>query len=92
MDIRKILVLARRDHKEAMRVASGLTVYDHEVQLVFMTGPVEETAANAEQVELLELSGIEPMTTVREMADQLPLLGVADLAAAVRVAEHVISI
>ena len=34
-----ILVLARRDHAEAMRVAAGLTIFGHRVGLVFMTEP-----------------------------------------------------
>ena len=32
---KNILVIAISDHVEAMRVASGLTIYGHEVQLVF---------------------------------------------------------
>ena len=50
MNEKSILVLARRDHAEAMRVAAGLTIFGHQVGLVFMTAPVaetEETAANA---------------------------------------------
>ncbi|MFA7428687.1 MAG: hypothetical protein WCZ23_00870 [Rhodospirillaceae bacterium] len=87
-----ILVLGRRDHTEAMRVAAGLTIFGHRVRLVFMTGPVAETEANAEQAELLELSEVEPETTVPAMADMLPLLDTVGLAAALKAADHVVSI
>ena len=71
---KSILVLARRDHGEAMRVASGLTIAGHEVRLVFMTGPVAETEENAAHAELLELSDIVPETTVEAMAGDLAFL------------------
>ncbi|MEJ2360545.1 MAG: hypothetical protein P8Z75_03825 [Gammaproteobacteria bacterium] len=63
---KNLLVLGRRNHTEAMRVAAGLTIFGHKVQLVFMTSPVAETADNAEQAELLELSDIVPVTTVAD--------------------------
>lgn len=91
-DERNILVLGRRDHTEAMRVAAGLTIFGHAVRLVFMTEPVAETAENAEQAELLELSDIVPETTVAAMADQLSLLDAAGLARAVADADHVITL
>ena len=92
MDEKKILVLGRRDHTEAMRVAAGLTIFGHEVRLVFMTEPVAETEANAEQYELLELSDIEPETTVEEMAEDLALLDAAALGAAIADADRVVSL
>ena len=61
---KKILVLARRDHLEAMRVAAGLTIFGHQLRLVFMSRQVSEEVATSEQAELLELSGIEPETTL----------------------------
>jgi hypothetical protein len=81
---KRLLVLARRDHAEAMRVAAGLTIFGHAVSLVFMDRPVAETAENAANAELLELTGIEPRTTVAAMADDLPLLDASGLAAACR--------
>jgi len=87
-----LLVLARRDHAEAMRVAAGLTIFGHAVSLVFMDRPVAETAENAANAELLELSGIEPQTTVAAMADDLPLLDAAGLAAALADADAVLSL
>jgi hypothetical protein len=89
---KKLLVLARRDHAEAMRVAAGLTIFGHAVGLVFMDRPVEESAENAANAELLELSGIEPQTTVAAMADDLPLLDAANLAAAIAGADAVLSL
>lgn len=89
---KSILVLARRDHTEAMRVAAGLTIFGHRVDLVFMTGPVAQTEQNAANVELLELSDISPRTTVAEMADELPLLDAGALAAEIARADIVLSI
>ena len=92
MDTKSILVLGRRDHTEAMRVAAGLTIFGHKVRLVFMTGPVAETQENAAQAELLELSNIAPETTVEVMAEQLPLLDPAALASAMAEADRIVSI
>jgi len=89
---RDILVLARHDHTEAMRVASGLTIFDHRVRLVFMTAPVAETPENIEQIELLDMSEIVPETTVPEMGDDLYLLDAAGLADAIRSSELVINL
>ncbi|MBT3361959.1 MAG: hypothetical protein HN403_20235 [Rhodospirillales bacterium] len=80
---KNILVLARRDHGEGMRVAAGLTIAGHVVRLVFMTGPVAETAENAAHAELLELSDIVPETTVAEMGTELALLDTEALATAI---------
>jgi len=89
---KKLLVLARRDHAEAMRVAAGLTIFGHQVSLIFMTGPVAETPENAANAELLELTGIEPQTTVAEMEDDLPLLDASALAQAMTNADIVLSL
>jgi hypothetical protein len=92
LDTKTILVLGRRDHGEAMRVAAGLTIHGHKVRLVFMTGPVAETEENAAQAELLYLSDIAPETTVAAMADQMPVLDPAGLATAIAAADRVVSI
>ncbi len=63
-DSKNVLVLGRRDHAEAMRVAAGLTIFGHMVRLIFMDRPVKENAENLEQAELLELADIVPETTV----------------------------
>lgn len=89
---RKILVLARRDHTEAMRVAAGLTVAGHEIRIVFMTAPIEETTENAEKAELLELSDVEPETTVEEMSDQIAFLDAAALGMAMSESDFIINV
>lgn len=89
---KSILVLGRRDHAEAMRVAAGLTIFGHDVRLVLMTGPVEENEANAEQAELLELADIVPETTVAEMAEMLTVLDAAALAGAIAGADRVVNL
>ena len=43
MATKKITVLGRDNHPEAMRVASGMTIFVHEVRIVFMTDTVAET-------------------------------------------------
>ena len=75
-----------------MRVASGLTIFGNKVRLVFMTGPVAETEENAAQAELLDLSDIAPETTVKTMANQLPFLDAAGLAAAIGGADRVVNL
>jgi hypothetical protein len=87
---KRLLVLARRDHAEAMRVAAGLTIFGHAVSLIFMDRPVEESAENTANAELLELTDIEPQTTVAAMADDLPLLDADGLAAALADADAVL--
>jgi len=61
---RHILMLANRDFAEAMRVAAGLTIFGHQIALVFVDRIVEETPVNLEQAELLELCEIEPFSLV----------------------------
>ncbi len=89
---KNVLVLARRDHLEAMRVAAGLTIFGHQVRLIFMTRPVTEEVATSEHAELLELSDIAPETTIAETAGQLPFLDAAALGEAIRNSDGVINI
>jgi hypothetical protein len=92
MSRKSILVLARRRHDEAMRVAAGLTIFGHAVRLVFMTEPVADTEANAEQAELLELTDITPETTVAAMAEELALLDADALGAAIAASDGVVNV
>ena len=87
---RKLLVLGRRNHTEAMRVAAGLTIFGHQVRLVFMTSPVAETAENAEQAEMLDLADIVPQTTVA--GTELDYLDPAGLAMAMLESHGVINL
>ena len=92
MGKKRILVLGRRDHTEAMRVAAGLTVAGHDIRLVFMAKAVEETAENELQAELLELSDIVPETTVPSMSSDLIFLNAEDLASAISNSNNVINV
>ena len=85
---KSILVLGRRDPTEAMRVAAGLTIFDHTPSVVFMV-PVPDTPENAEMAELLEFSDIESKTTVPDQS--LPHIGADALAAAILAADEVIN-
>jgi len=66
---RSIVLLARNDMLEAMRVASGLTIFGHSVSLVFMHRTLTDEEANSEQAELLDLADIVPVTTVQSMQE-----------------------
>jgi len=56
---KRVVVLARHNPVEAMRVAAGLTIFDHQVTVVFTHGLLELTDAVVEQAELLSLSEVE---------------------------------
>lgn len=92
MGEKRILVLGRRDHTEAMRVAAGLTIAGHNIRLIFMTKAVEETAENELQAELLDLSDIVPETTVPSMSSDLIFLNAEDLANAIFNSDSVINV
>lgn len=92
MSEKSILVLARRDHAESMRVAAGLTILGHRIGLVFMREPVAETRENAANAELLEMCEIVPETTVPAMAPEATLLDAAALAARMAAADFVLSL
>ncbi len=62
--IKHILVLAKHDQAEAMRVAAGLAIYGLKVDLVFADYFVQDSKANRQQTEALELSEIEPLSLV----------------------------
>jgi len=79
--IKRIVVLARNEPTEAMRVAAGLTIFGHQVELIFMQRMLTEEEADSEQSELLELCDIVPLTTVSEMQEYFELLDTAALAA-----------
>ncbi|MCW8907579.1 MAG: hypothetical protein OQL28_10035 [Sedimenticola sp.] len=87
---KQLVVLARRNHAEAMRVAAGLTIAGHQVRLVFMDHPVEDNEENREQAETLELCDIEPETTLK--GEELPYLDSAGLSMALLQADGVINL
>ena len=92
MTTKKITVLVRDNHAEAMRVAAGLTIYGHEVRIVFMDKIVAETEENAKQAELLELADILPETTVSAMSDELVFLDSVALAQVITESDQIINI
>ncbi len=54
---KNILVIAKRDKTEALRMAAGLTLLDDSVK-VAMLGSLEETPAAREQIEMLEFAEV----------------------------------
>jgi hypothetical protein len=73
---KKLLVLARRDPIEAMRVAAGLTIHDHQVRILFLCEADLETEEAREYLELLELSEIVPQSILSSMENQMECLDV----------------
>ena len=90
--VKILLVLARRDPLESMRVAAGLTIFGHDVRLVFTGQPLSQEVMESDTAELLELSEIEPETTVPEMADILEVLDRTELSTAILQSDGVINI
>lgn len=60
--MKSLLVLARNDSREAIRVAAGLTIFGHDVNLIMMR-KINETDLDENDVEILELADIEPLAT-----------------------------
>ncbi len=87
---KSILILGRRDPTEAMRVAAGLTIYDHQTTLVFMK-PVAVTEENVEMAELLEFSDVESFT-ILATDNSIPHIDAITLATALIEADEVINI
>lgn len=54
---KRILVVARSNRVEALRVAAGLTLLDDAVRLLVL-GELEETPAVREQLEVLEFTDV----------------------------------
>ena len=67
-DIKKILVVARDDAEEAMRVAAGLTIFGHEVRFLF-AGQFEVKPRFEENAELLELADVDEIATLVPFAE-----------------------
>ena len=57
-----VVVIARRDPVEAMRVAAGITVFGHHVSLVFAHGLLELSPEVRESAELIELADVTPFS------------------------------
>lgn len=66
---KRILVLARRDVFEAIRVAAGLTIRNNAVDFVFMTKAPLTKTGKIENFEMLELAEILPRSTIEGIPD-----------------------
>ena len=86
------MVLARNEPTEAMRVAAGLTIFGHDIELVFLQRELTEDEANSEQAELLELCEIVPQTTVAGMQEYFNLLDTDALASLINRTDMVINL
>jgi len=92
MAVKSVLVLARDDHDEAMRVAAGLTIFGHRVRLVFMARPLSPAIGESDNAELLELAGITPETTIAQSGLELPLVDADGLGDAIARSDVVVNI
>ena len=92
MSEKKILVLSRNVHLEAVRVAAGLTIAGHTVRLIFLGAPLPEDSINPEHFELLELSDIEPETINKKMGKEFKLIESSELIHSLEHSDHVINI
>jgi len=57
---KNVVVMARLDPVEAMRVASGVTIFGHKVSLIFAHGILEVTPEVEEQAEMMDLAEVKP--------------------------------
>lgn len=55
-----ILVLARRDAYEALRVAAGLTIRNNTVDFIFMCEPARTPQGTIAHLDMLQLADITP--------------------------------
>lgn len=76
---KRILVLARRDVREAIRVAAGLTIRNNAVDFVFMCEAPLAPNGKIENGEMLELAEILPRSTVEGIPDTIPCDNLGDL-------------
>ena len=89
---RDVLILARRDPQEAMRVAAGMTVRGHKVSFVFLSLPKRLENGAVDKIAMLELTGIKPQTTLKELDDVAKVITGSELASTLSGAERVISL
>lgn len=73
-----------------MRVAAGLTIFGHHVDLVFVDRVLEESDDNIAQAELLELSDIEPSSLLED--PNVPQINDAQFVRYIETADQVISL
>jgi len=86
---KRILVLARRDASEAMRVAAGLTIRNNAVDFVFMIEPTRTSTGKIENFDMLQLAEILPRSLIKSIPDTVPCDNLADL---IQQADRVVSL
>jgi len=73
-------------------VAAGLTIFGHDVSLVFTGDVLSDSDYQSEQAELLDLADIEPTTTLVAMKEQLRVLNPEDLCSLIVNSDTVINV
>ena len=86
---KNVIVMARHDPVEAMRVASGITIFGHHVTLVFAHGILVITPEVEALAEILELAEVEPYSLFDDT--EIPHLEPQQLLPLLRSAEVVIN-
>jgi len=92
MEEKRVLMLARRDPREAMRVAAGLAVRGHNLEFYFLARPSQDENGRVVNREMLEVMEIPTYTVLPNMDDIASLKTTDDLSAAIASADHVLSI
>lgn len=87
---RIIVVIARNDPAEAMRVASGITIFGHQVSLIFAHGPLEITPQIIEYAELLSFTDVEPVSLFDD--PEVPKIAADEFTDKLKQAEVVINV
>lgn len=87
---KSVLVIARRDPLEAMRVAAGITVFGHQVALVFAHGRLEVVPEMEQFAELIELAEISPKSLYDD--PEVPSISNDDFYRIVEAADFVINV
>ena len=64
MTPKKVAVLVRQNQSEALRVAGGLTLADHDVAVYVLDRSLADTPEVEEQLEVLEFAEIEPINAL----------------------------
>ena len=92
MTEKRILMLARRDPREALRVTAGLAARGHVMEFYFLTRPSREENGRVANLDMLEIMEIEGNTLLPDMSDIAVVKTAEDLCAAITRADHVLSI
>lgn len=88
---KQVAILARRNQAEALRVAGGLTLADHGVEVFVLDGPLADSDEVMEQMEVLEFAEIEPVPVGPATGDEAAI-GAEELARRLTGFEAVLSI